>query len=152
MQFTGSKLSPTLTPPNIASKRHKRKSETCIGSVFDGEHVFEVCFSVPVQESAEKHECSAHTHVVSSLADRHHELKKTLQCCGSCRLAVGFLFDFCKTRPTLPQQDKETTGMVLHSHWSIVMGHKLPRSRYSLNTWIAITHASVIFRRVNHTS
>ena len=75
MQFTGSKLSPTFSPTNIAFKRHESKSGTCIGSVFDEEHVFGVGFGVRLRKSGEKRECSPHTRVVAFSADQPQELK-----------------------------------------------------------------------------
>ena len=49
-----------------------------MGSVFDGEHVFEVGFGVRLRKSGEKRECSPHTRVVAFSADQPQELKTTV--------------------------------------------------------------------------
>ena len=61
-------MSPTLSPTNIAFKRHRSKSETCIGAVFDEERVFEVGFSVRVRESGEKRDATCATAVRGSVS------------------------------------------------------------------------------------
>ena len=61
-------MSPTFSPTNIAFKRHRSKSETCIGAVFDVERVFEVGFGVRVQESGEKRDATCPTAVRGSVA------------------------------------------------------------------------------------
>ena len=47
-------MSQTFSPTDIASKRLRSRYKTRLGSVFDGEHVFEVGYSVRGREVSEK--------------------------------------------------------------------------------------------------